>query len=30
LKNVAISGGFVLLFVAGGGRYALERIWRRA
>jgi putative oxidoreductase len=29
-KNVAIIGGFVLLHVAGGGRYAVERLWRRA
>jgi putative oxidoreductase len=29
-KNVAIAGGFVLLHVAGGGRYAVERFWRRA
>jgi putative oxidoreductase len=28
-KNVAIIGGFVLLHVAGGGRYAVERLWRR-
>lgn len=28
-KNVAIIGGFVLLAAAGGGRLALERIWRR-
>lgn len=28
-KNVAIIGGFVMLLVAGGGRYALERLWRR-
>ncbi len=29
-KNVAIIGGFVLLHAAGGGRYAVERLWRRA
>jgi putative oxidoreductase len=29
-KNIAIIGGFVLLSAAGGGRYALERLWRRA
>jgi putative oxidoreductase len=29
-KNVAIIGGFVLLHAAGGGRFALERFWRRA
>jgi putative oxidoreductase len=29
-KNVAIAGGFVLLHAAGGGRYAVERLWRRA
>ena len=28
-KNVAIAGGFALLHAAGGGRYALERLWRR-
>ncbi len=28
-KNVAIGGGFVLLLAAGGGRLALERLWRR-
>jgi putative oxidoreductase len=30
LKNVAIIGGFVLLHAAGGGRLALERLWRRS
>jgi putative oxidoreductase len=29
LKNVAIIGGFVVLFVQGGGRFALVRLWRR-
>jgi putative oxidoreductase len=29
-KNVAIIGGFVLLRAAGGGRYAVERLWRRS
>ena len=29
-KNVAIIGGFVLLHAAGGGRFAIERLWRRA
>jgi len=29
-KNMAIIGGLVVLFVAGGGRLALERLWRRA
>jgi putative oxidoreductase len=29
-KNVAIIGGFVLLHAAGGGRYAVERLWRPA
>lgn len=29
-KNVAIGGGFIILLAAGGGRLALERIWRRA
>ena len=28
-KNVAIIGGFVVLFVQGGGRFALTRLWRR-
>jgi putative oxidoreductase len=28
-KNVAIIGGFMLLHAAGGGRYAVERWWRR-
>ncbi len=28
-KNMAIIGGLVVLFVAGGGRLALERLWRR-
>lgn len=28
-KNLAIIGGFVLLHVAGGGRHAVERFWRR-
>jgi putative oxidoreductase len=27
-KNMAIIGGFVLLFVQGGGRFALARLWR--
>ena len=29
-KNVAIIGGFLLLHAAGGGRYAVERLWRRS
>ncbi len=28
-KNVAIIGGFMLLHAAGGGRFAVERLWRR-
>jgi putative oxidoreductase len=28
-KNVGIGGGFFVLHAAGGGRLALERIWRR-
>ena len=28
-KNVAIIGGFLFLFVTGGGRYSLDR-WRRS
>ncbi len=27
-KNVAICGGFILLLAAGGGRLAVERLWR--
>jgi putative oxidoreductase len=27
-KNVAIIGGFLFLFVTGGGRYRLDRWWR--
>jgi putative oxidoreductase len=27
-KNMAILGGFVVLFVQGGGRFALARLWR--
>jgi putative oxidoreductase len=27
-KNVAIAGGFFVLHAAGGGRFALERLWR--
>ena len=27
-KNVAIIGGFLVLFATGGGRYSLERWWR--
>jgi putative oxidoreductase len=29
LKNLAIVGGFLALWVSGGGRYALEHLWRR-
>ena len=29
-KNVCIIGGFALLHASGGGRFALERLWRRA
>jgi putative oxidoreductase len=28
-KNMAIIGGFMLLHAAGGGRFAVERLWRR-
>jgi len=28
-KNMAIIGGFLLLHGAGGGRFAVERVWRR-
>jgi len=28
-KNVAITGGFFLLHAVGGGRLAIERLWRR-
>jgi len=29
LKNVGIAGGFFVLHAAGGGRAAIERLWRR-
>ena len=29
-KNVAIAGAFITLVAVGGGRYAVERLWRRA
>ena len=29
MKNLAIMGGFFALMAAGGGRLALERLWRR-
>jgi len=29
-KNVAIIGGFLFAFITGGGRYSLDRWWRRA
>jgi len=29
-KNVAIVGGFLLLFACGGGRFALDRLFRRS
>jgi putative oxidoreductase len=29
-KNVAIIGGFFFLFTTGGGRYSLDRWWRRS
>jgi putative oxidoreductase len=29
LKNLAIAGGYLVLFVNGGGRYALDRLWSR-
>jgi putative oxidoreductase len=28
-KNVAITGGLLFVFVTGGGRYSLDRWWRR-
>jgi putative oxidoreductase len=28
-KNLALVGGYVALWVSGGGRYALDRLWRR-
>jgi putative oxidoreductase len=28
-KNLSILGGFVLLFVAGSGRFGLDAMWRR-
>jgi putative oxidoreductase len=27
-KNVAIFGGFLFVFVTGGGRFTLDRWWR--
>ena len=27
-KNVAIFGGFLFVFVTGGGRFSLDRWWR--
>jgi putative oxidoreductase len=29
LKNLAIVGGYLFLIVTGGGRYCLDRLWRR-
>jgi putative oxidoreductase len=29
LKNLAIVGGYLFLIVIGGGRYCLDRLWRR-
>jgi putative oxidoreductase len=29
-KNMAIIGSFALLHASGGGRFAVERLWRRA
>lgn len=29
LKNLAVIGGFLALWVSGPGRYALERLWHR-
>jgi putative oxidoreductase len=29
LKNLAICGGFLVLAVTGGGRYSVDRLWRR-
>jgi putative oxidoreductase len=28
-KNIAIIGGFLFVFVSGGGRYSLDRWWQR-
>jgi uncharacterized membrane protein YphA (DoxX/SURF4 family) len=30
MKNLAILGAFLLLFVQGGGRLSLDGLWRRA
>lgn len=30
LKNAAIVGGFLLLFLSGGGRFSVDRWWRGA
>jgi len=29
-KNVSMTGGIVVLFVAGAGRYAIDRLLRRS
>jgi hypothetical protein len=28
-KNLGIVGGYLALWVSGGGRYAVDRLWRR-
>jgi putative oxidoreductase len=28
-KNLSIIGGFVFLFATGGGRFAVDSLWRR-
>jgi putative oxidoreductase len=30
VKNVAIAGGFLFVFVTGGGRYSLDRWWHHS
>jgi putative oxidoreductase len=29
LKNVTMMGGLILLFITGGGRFSLDRLWHR-
>jgi putative oxidoreductase len=29
-KNLAIAGGYLVLMASGGGRYSIDRLWRRS
>jgi putative oxidoreductase len=29
-KNLAIAGGYLVLMVSGGGRFSIDRLWRRS